>query len=81
MITAFSYLAEIPRTWLPMVMNGDMPKLMSNSDLRRLLDSGGILINGKKPKSVETVEFPVTELVFFPKSRRRTTMIQEGGAA
>lgn len=48
----------------------------SNSEVRRWLDQSSVIINGKKPKANDIVEFPITQLVFFPKSvNRRTTVI------
>lgn len=63
---------------LPMTMNGEKPIKMSKSELRRIMDSGGILINGRNPKSDETfleTDFPITEFVWFPKSKRKTTWV------
>lgn len=47
----------------------------SNSEIRRWLDQQAVIINGKKPKANDKVEFPITQLVFFPKAKRRTTVI------
>ena len=48
----------------------------SKSEIKRWLNQSSVLINGKKPKAEEEIEFPITELVFFPKSKtRRTTVI------
>lgn len=47
----------------------------SGSELRRWLDQGAVIINGKTPKAAEEVEFPIEQLVFFPKAKRRTTVI------
>jgi len=47
----------------------------SNGEIKRWLDQHAVLINGKKPTSKETVEFPITQFVFFPKSNRKTTVI------
>ena len=72
----FSFLAGLPRTYLPMMFNGDRPERMSNSELRRLLDSKGVIVNGKTPAANDSFEFPITELIFFSKSARKTTMIK-----
>lgn len=61
--------------WLPMVLNGDMPAKMSRSELRRLLDSGGVQINGLRPKAEEDMKLPINELIFFPNSKRKTTIV------
>jgi hypothetical protein len=48
----------------------------SKSEIRRWLDQGSVLINGKKPKTKDIVEMPVWQLVFFPKSdKKRATII------
>lgn len=49
--------------------------LASNSEIRRWLDQSAVIINGKKPKSKEIIELPVTELVFFPKSEKSKTTV------
>jgi hypothetical protein len=50
--------------------------LMSNGELRRHCEQGGVLINTEKVTIQEIVDFPVFSLVFFPKSSsRRTTLI------
>ncbi len=71
----FNFLSEIPKSWLPMRLNGNMPEKMSNSELRRLLDSGGVIVNGEALAAESSFDFPIWELIFFPKSERRTTMI------
>lgn len=49
---------------------------MSNGELRRLVQQGGVLINGEKIGCEEEINFPVFSLVFFPKSaNRRTTIV------
>ncbi len=73
--TVFYFLSSLPRSWLPMTMNGNLPERLSNSGLRRLLESGGVILNGKKPQPNDSFDFPIAELIFFPKSDRRTTMI------
>lgn len=50
-------------------------KQMSNGELKRHMQQGGVLINGEKVEPDEEVDFPVFSLVFFPKSAtRRTTL-------
>jgi hypothetical protein len=49
---------------------------MSNGELRRLMQQGGLLVNGERVTADETIDFPVFSLVFFPKSpARRTTIL------
>jgi hypothetical protein len=46
----------------------------TNSEIKRWFKQGAVIINGKRPKPNDEIEFPVTEIVFFPKGKRRTTM-------
>lgn len=48
---------------------------MSNGELRRHIQQGGVLVNGERITCDEPVDFPVFSLVFFPKAPRRTTII------
>lgn len=48
---------------------------MSNGELRRHIQQGGLLINTERCEVLEIVDFPVFSIVFFPKSPRRTTLI------
>jgi hypothetical protein len=50
-------------------------KPMSNGELRRHIEQGGVLFNGEKITINETIDFPVFSLVFFPHSNRRTTIV------
>ncbi len=50
-------------------------KPMSNTELRRHIQQGGILINGERIQVNEEIDFPVFSLVFFPNSKRKTTII------
>ena len=47
----------------------------SNGALRRWLNDGGVLINDSCPKATDEMVFPVTSLVFFPKGKRKTTLL------
>lgn len=47
----------------------------SKSEIKRWLNQSSVLINGSKPKAEEEVQFPITELVFFPKSKSRKTTV------
>jgi hypothetical protein len=51
-------------------------KPMSNGELRRHMQQGGVLVNGERVTPDERIDFPVFSLVFFPKSAaRRTTLV------
>lgn len=72
-MTALEYLCGLPH--VPMALNGNMPIEASNSERRRWLEHGAVLLNGTKPKPQDEISFPVTQLVFFPNGARRTTML------
>ena len=49
---------------------------MSNGELKRHMQQGGVMVNGEKVAPDEPIDFPVFSLVFFPKSvARRTTLV------
>lgn len=56
---------------------GDMPVTASNGSIKRWLESGAVLINGKRPKPKDVIELPVWQLIFFPKGKKRTTFHDE----
>jgi len=72
-MTALDFICSLPH--VPMQFNGEQAVVASNSEKRRWLQNRSILINGVKPDWNDEICFPVTELIFFPKSNRRTTMV------
>ena len=63
---------------MPMRMNGNHPEAMSKSELKRLFDSNSIQINYKYFKSTDecrSEEFPITQFVWFPNGKRKTTWL------
>lgn len=46
----------------------------TNSELKRWLQNKAIEINGKRPNWNDPVEFPITQMVLFPKKSRVTLM-------
>ena len=70
---ALKFICSLPH--VPMQFNGTKPVHASNSEKRRWLQNRSIIINGVKPTWNDEITFPVTQLVFFPKSNRRTTMV------
>ena len=50
-------------------------KLMSNGELKRHMQQGGVLVNGERITADELIDFPVFSLVFFPSGNRRTTIV------
>lgn len=45
---------------------------VSNSELKRWLQNSAVQLNGRRIKYDETVDFPVNELILFPKKSRVT---------
>ncbi len=75
---AIEYLKSLPREWLPKsVIRGCRP--VSNSELVRWLKSGGVIINETAPKPLDSITFPVKQLIFFPSSKRKATIVQDEG--
>jgi hypothetical protein len=67
-LNALTYLNNL-RPALP--MSAEHPcTLMSNGELRRHIQQGGVLINGERLDLKEEIDFPVFSLVFFPKSQK-----------
>jgi hypothetical protein len=71
-MTALDFICSLPH--VPMQFNGTQAVVASNSEKRRWLQNRSVIINGVKPNWNDEICFPVVELVFFPKSDRRTTM-------
>jgi len=44
----------------------------SKSELRRWLEAGNVICNGKTLKAGDEVDFPVESLIIFPKGKRIT---------
>ncbi len=67
--------------------NGDLPwsleqkppkgAVPSRSECRRWLEKRSVLINGRRPLPYETIEGPIKELVFFPKSKSINTFLSD----
>lgn len=51
--------------------HGEMP---SNSEIHRWVRNGSVSVDGMTLEAQGVVEFPVREIVFFPKSKSRVTM-------
>lgn len=71
-MTAYQFIRGL--AWLPSNDDGD---LATNSDIRRWFDRRSVIINGTKPAWRDEVEYPITELIFFPKGKRRTTVLSD----
>jgi len=73
-LIALDYLKSLPRSWLPLNdERGIHPP--SNGDLKRWLNNKAITINGYTPDVDDHISYPVKELIFFPKSKKRRTTI------
>lgn len=70
---AYDFLKHISEyVPLPVVIEGQGFSDPSNRDMKRWLETKSVVINGQRPGPKDEVQFPITELVFFPKGRRRT---------
>ncbi len=58
----------------PTTNKGSGYRMLSNSELRRLMSEGAILFNGAKVDWMDEVVFPITSLVFFQSGKKRTTL-------
>jgi hypothetical protein len=52
---------------------------VTNSEIKRLLENHAVLINGCTPGIDASIEnqFPIHQLVFWPKGNRKTTLLDE----
>lgn len=66
---AFDFIKTIKH--VPMVMNGNKAIQASNGERRRWLLNKAVVINGLTPGPDDVIVFPITQLVFFPKSKER----------
>ena len=48
---------------------------VSNSQLRRWLDQRSVLMNGKRPTSTDFIEYPITQLVWFPGGKKQCSLL------
>jgi hypothetical protein len=71
-VTAFQFIRYLGV--IPMSVENPCTR-PSNSEIMRWLNQGSVLINGTRPKAKDVIDFPVTQLVFFPKGKRRTTVL------
>jgi len=75
-MTALEYLQSLRPIYLPVSREGSIPCAPpSNSELKRWLRKGSVIINGTTPSPLDEVQEPIHELIFFPKGRR-VTMVE-----
>ena len=72
-MTAFQFLKEFP--YLPVSIERPLSGKPSNSEKRRWLTNKAVLVNGVRPTPDEEIKYHITELVFFPRGKRKTTMV------
>lgn len=73
-ITAYRYIKELE--YLPASREGVKMGKPSNSEIRRWLQNRSVIINGIKSLPDDEIEYPIRELVFFPKGQT-VTMVKE----
>lgn len=61
----------------PHTREGRLVGKPSNSELRRWLKNKSVRINQVFPRAEDFVEWPITDLVFFPGAKSQTTIISE----
>ena len=72
-MTALEYLKSLP--FSPVSTEGNRCGPASNSELRRWLIKRSVVINGVRPLPHDKICFPIASLVFFPKGKRKCTMV------
>ncbi len=73
---AFKFVKTLE--YLPSSTEGSKLGRPSNSEIRRWLLKRSIVINGVRPLSGDELCFPIKGLIFFPSSKKKTTMVNEG---
>jgi len=73
-MTAYQFCQVLKRKSALPSSTEKSPEPTSNSELRRWFEKSSILINGVVAKIDDQIVFPVHEVVFHPKGKRRTTM-------
>lgn len=69
-MTAWEYLRELHTVCH--FMSRERTGKASSSELKRWLQSQAVLLNGRRIKWDEEVDFPVEQLILFPKKNRTT---------
>jgi len=71
-MTAYEFLLLFK--WLPMSTERPCTR-PSHSEIKRWLKKRSVIINGLTPLPNDLIEMPVVQLIFFPKSKRKCTMM------
>lgn len=77
-MTALDLLIEISQKCYGFFSTEHPMKKASNSELRRWLQNKSVSINGAQPNWNDSVNFPITDMVLFPKSLARRTTLADG---
>ena len=59
----------------PQSREGSLVGLPSNSELRRWLNAGSVLVNNACPKPGDEIEWPITQLIYFPGAASQITVL------
>lgn len=70
---AFEFLVGL--RFLPDSKEGAKLGRPSNGEIRRWLVNHAVIINSVKPLPGAEVQFPITDLVFFPNFKHKCTMV------
>lgn len=74
-MSAWEFVVSLHK-WIPFFSRERPGQPASTSEIRRWLQNRAVRINGLNPLPTDEVTFPVTDLVFFPKSdKNRITMV------
>lgn len=68
-MNAFQYLRGLHEVCQFQTREGARIGLASNSELRRWLQNGAVVINHEKVKVDEEIDFPIFSVYLFPKNR------------
>jgi len=71
-MTAWDYLKDLSSVCK--FHSKERTGLATNSELKRWLQQQSVQLNGRRIKFDEEVDFPVKELILFPKKRRTTIL-------
>ena len=73
-MNALSFILQL-RPAIPMSLEKPCT-IASNSEVKRWLDGGMVEVNKIRPKAIDKINFPISSIVFFPKSKqKRTTLV------
>lgn len=71
-MTAFDFLINLHAWCHFQSREGAKVGVASKSEIRRWFKNQAVQLNGERVAATDTVEFPITEFVLFPKGQRVT---------